>query len=59
MPVAVIRPRTVALATAAAVGAVTAYSRVVVPWYSARMTEIRRLNGDNLSVHVDRSGGGI
>jgi len=60
MPSPVLRsPKTIAVvATVTTVGAAATYSRVVLPWHAARLAEIRRLNGD-LTVGVERSGGGI
>ena len=44
-----------ALATVTVVGGIATYSRVILPWYSTRVPDLRRGNGD-LSVQVERSG---
>jgi hypothetical protein len=49
-------PKAIAvLATITAVGGIATYSRGVLPWYSTRVADLRRGNGD-LSVEVERSG---
>ena len=49
-------PKAIAvLATVTAVGGIAAYSRVILPWHSTRVADLRRGNED-LSVEVERSG---